>query len=178
MGSEMCIRDRCKPCLFPKSNELILTLTLALFNWHAPLVEWCRGRKIKIGVPGSIPVCTSLNQFTSELTRMGISTNVMPRRCSFRRSLGTLLVYPCSGRKVARKLSGVRPIRRSTMIMRLRPATNKSPCIVAVRRCSATTTRQSGPTSSDLPSCEYARYCPQFFCSGLVLCITSVFSAG
>ena len=42
------------------------------FDWHAPLVEWCGGRKIKPGVPGSIPVCTSLNQFTSELTRMGI----------------------------------------------------------------------------------------------------------
>ena len=40
----------------------------ASFDWHAPLVEWCGGRKIKIGVPGSIPVCTLTTQFTSELT--------------------------------------------------------------------------------------------------------------
>ena len=35
------------------------------FDWHAPLLEWCRGCKIKIGVPGSIPVCTLSIQFTN-----------------------------------------------------------------------------------------------------------------
>ena len=44
-----------------------------LFDWHAPLVEWCGGRKIKIGVPGSIPVSVCFVPFklqheTTELT--------------------------------------------------------------------------------------------------------------
>ena len=39
-----------------------------LFDWHAPLVEWCGGRKIKIEYTGSIPVCASLKSITNELT--------------------------------------------------------------------------------------------------------------
>ena len=53
-----------------------------LFDWHAPLVEWCGGRKIKIGVPGSIPVSVCFpfksTHETTELTQSGVRLTSCP----------------------------------------------------------------------------------------------------